>query len=634
VNGRAEGGQECSRRARVRPALPVIPVDGREDMAVMLARHGRLLREYARHYLGDRATADDVEEVVERTVDVLLAAEHLAHPHGLRHATQQLWRECQRTSQRQDAPDVPVDRRLGPLTEPVRRVLERLGPRSRQTIIRAAEGWTPEQQANAENTSVGTINIRLHRARRRAQQLLEKSEPSASALLLAAPARLRVGMRRFAAWCRRRCTAVGWSGSGDPFTQLTAATILAIGGLASVAPAAPGATAGRVVTTAPRAPMVQPAAARLDTARAQPPPGGSSQRPSGGGDRGQTPADGGAPRNVLDSVLPGDETPEDTQLTTAAAAPNYATTHTIVAMGSGGTCKCTVLFRSTDGGATWTPSQATMPAGAEQLALPPTYPADPRVFIGTSPQSGQSAYVAPGFDDMPVPLPGPAGHLALAAGFDHGDDRAFVAALGVMVSIGVDATPQSVTPLLAYPQWLPGTAVVSTPAAGDSAAVVVLAPPDTMAISDPLAGETQAPAIFACGAGTSCTRRGTPPPQASDLTVAQSGVASAVSWNGGIAVSLDGGDTFSVPALPPGMTVQSTGATASRIWAVLTHGAAAVMWLPAGGGRWTDVTTAQNGLARSLRLIAIPQGPILDLLVGKGLRCSADGGTTWSSRCP
>lgn len=633
MSGRAEGGDQRSRRARVRPILPVIPVEGREDMAVMLARHGRLLREYALHFLGDGATVDDVEEVVERTVDVLLAAETVAHPHGLRHATQQLWRECQRAQQRQEMPAVPVDRRLGPLTEPVRRVLDRLGPRSRETIIRAAEGWTPEQQASAENTSVGTINIRLHRARRRALQLLEKGGPTLSGVLFTLPGRLRIRARRLTSWCQRRGTVMSWSGSGDPFTQLTAATILAMVGVASVAPAATPVVAGRAVVSAPAHAAVQPAAAQLPLAASVPRSAGDVQPHQATVEQPRTGAAG--PPNLVNRMVSGSETPGDTRFTAAVAAPDYDTTHTIVALGVGNTCQCVVLFQSVDGGASWTPSPATVPPGAEELALPPAYPADPRVFIGTDPQSGQSAYVMPSFDGAPMPLAGPAGYVALAAGFDHGDDRAFIAGHAVVVSVAVDATPQTVTPVLAYPQWLTSAAVLATPPVADGAAVLVFAPPFTMVVSDPLSGQTQAAAIFACGTGTTCTRRGTPPAQANDFTVSQSGTVSAASWATGVGTSLDGGQSFATRALPSGWLDQSTAATASRIWAVLKHNAtAAVMWLPSGGGTWTDVTSAGNGLAQAVKVVAIPRGPVLALLLTGGLQCSADGGTTWAGSCP
>jgi hypothetical protein len=631
-------GNRRSRAPSVRTALPIIPIATREDMAVLLAKHGRLLREYARHYLGKDGTEDEVEEVVGRTVDAMLDAEFQPQPHGLRHVTQQVWRECQREMELRGRRRYPVDKYLGALTGQVARVLEQLGPRSRQTILRAAQGWTPLEQAKADNTSVETIHVRLHRARRRAQELLKDAGNSTSALVLVASARVRRAGHRVAVWCHRRIPGINWPACGDPVLQLAAITVIAVGGVAATggpAPTTPRSSVAFVLhpQTGVPSPALRPTAAS-DTMAVQSaaPPSHGRADPNGLG--ALAPANTEA--HLLANLAPDGETPEDAQLMTAAAPADYASTHTIVALGMGHRCVCPVLFQSTDGGANWTASKAAAPSGAEQVALPPSYPADPRVFIGTNAQGGGSTYVAAHFGDVPTAMPGPAGHLALAAGFDHGDNRVFIAAQGAVVAVAVDATPPQIAPVLAYPQWFNPPATVATPAGSDGAAVVVLAPPETFAIGDPLGGETQAPAIFACAAGTTCAERGAAPSQARDLTVSSSDAVSAVSWSNGIAVSQDGGHTFRVPAMPsPGVSLLSVAATGSRVWALITQGATVTArWTSAAGGAWTDVTGSNNGLSRSLRIVAIPQGPLLDFLQGQGLRCTADGGATWADRCP
>jgi hypothetical protein len=63
------------RTSGVRDTLPRETVTSREEMAVMLARHHRVLRDYARHYLPDAPDAV-IETVAGRAVDSMLAIEY------------------------------------------------------------------------------------------------------------------------------------------------------------------------------------------------------------------------------------------------------------------------------------------------------------------------------------------------------------------------------------------------------------------------------------------------------------------------------------------------------------------------------------------------------------------------------
>src|SRR5258706_9874172 len=165
---------------------------------------------------------------------------------------------------------------------------------------------------------------------------------------------------------------------------------------------------------------------------------------------------------------------------------------------------------------------------------------------------------------------------------------------------------------------------------------MVLAPPGTFAVGDPLWGETQATAVSAWGAGPGSPRRGTPPSQALVLSASPSDTVSAASWQRGIAVSHDAGQSFQTPPVPASVTtIRSVAAVGQRVWAVMHRGASvAVMWASAAGGPWVDVTAADTDLGRSGTLVAIAGGPVLDLLTGRGLLCTTDGGLTWGSRCP
>src|SRR5581483_9744693 len=75
-------------------------------------------------------------------------------------------------------------------------VLDRLGPRSRETIVRIAHGESAEAIARSQNTTLGTVRIRLFRARERALQLMKENGGSFSALLALVPRRLRLRVAR------------------------------------------------------------------------------------------------------------------------------------------------------------------------------------------------------------------------------------------------------------------------------------------------------------------------------------------------------------------------------------------------------------------------------------------------------
>lgn len=633
-----EGAGERARATRARPQLPVVPVDSREQMAVMLAVHGRLLREYARHYLPGRGD-EAVEDSVERTIMWLLAVPQPSLPHGLRYATKALWRECQRTDRRLRDEGVPTDRKLGPVTGDLAKAVERLGPRSRQVVMEAARGRTSSEIAQLQNTTPQAIRIRLYHARKRLRQFLAEGRLTASGMVLMSQGRMRGHRGGLLSLRHRGAPLVSWP-VGDSLAQIATVTVAAVvcGVVFNAAVPPPLVGHGKAppaqpaIRPQPAGPWRPPAViadatvvrrgshATRAAMRGDPQPGGAEHRSS---------QDVGL---LLRAGDPSVETPEDTQLMAATAPADFASTHTILALGLGASCGCPVLFQSTDSGTTWTASPTAMPTGAEQLAVPPTYPADPRIFVGTNPLSVGSTFVIPRFGATPAPLPGPPGHLALAADFGLGDDRAFVAAQASVVAIPVDATPVAPVPVLLYPQWF-GTASVATAPRGDGAAILALAPPGTAAVGNPGAGETQVVKLFACGPGTSCSVRSVPPPAAFNLTTSPSDVTTAVSWTTGVVISGDGGRTFGVSSTLQG-NVMSVATNTGRAWVITGTGSSVRLFTASPGTPWTDRTGADGQLAHAFRLVAIPGGPVLAFLAGRGLRCTVDGGTTWHDRCP
>jgi DNA-directed RNA polymerase specialized sigma24 family protein len=333
------------------------------------------------------------------------------------------------------------------------------------------------------------------------------------------------------------------------------------------------------------------------------------------------------------------ETPEDAQLVDAEPAPGFAHNRTIVALGYGAGCQCSVLFRSVDGGGSWAATRA--PSLVDQVVLPPGYPQqDGRIFLG-SPVSGAGLdYVAESFGGRIVALASLAGHLALSGGFGHGDDRVFIATRGALMTVDMRTRRPAVA--LAYP-GSSDVARVATAASEPESAVVVTIPPGVSAGALSTATGLPAPGLYVCSAAaaTGCELRvadvydpatvlATPPPDNGDLA------AVVIRGDGRGEVSLDGGRTFSAFALPSGMTrAASVAVGGGRVWTVLASNAGAYRteWMSEKGGGWHDVSAADPLLARSGVVIPVDELVVLDLAHGGSLRCSVDGGGSWAPRC-
>ncbi|HEV7680186.1 MAG TPA: sigma factor-like helix-turn-helix DNA-binding protein [Candidatus Dormibacteraeota bacterium] len=418
----ADAGKLRARGSRVRAALPVVAVETREDWAVLLAKHNRLLRDYARHYLGDAAPEEDVEDTVERTVDLLLAVEDPAFDHALRYATQAVWRECQRTARRRELERTPVDRRLGPLTGRVARVLEQLGPRQRQTLMLAAQGLSPSDIARVDKSTAAAVRVRLYRARERVSELLQ--EGGVSAFLLFVPRRMKRAAVRSGHVVARVADGVG----GQAFATGALVPVLACTVLSSTpVPATVAVAPMRAVAVAP-VPHGAVAATITGSAAvaAAPQPGGS--RPT------RATAPTAPPASQLDvttvaAALPFDIgfTLPDVQLTTLARTPRLQGIGPVIGAGTDRKCGCSVLVQSLDGGKTWTsrPLRATE-SPFSQLTLPPDYPRDPRIFASSPGVLGIPSAMARGFDQpFQVLTSLPPGFIYTSAHFDDGDPRLF-----------------------------------------------------------------------------------------------------------------------------------------------------------------------------------------------------------------
>jgi len=321
-----------------------------------------------------------------------------------------------------------------------------------------------------------------------------------------------------------------------------------------------------------------------------------------------------------------DETPQDTELVAAAPAPDYPRSRTIVALGYGRSCQCTVLYRTRDGGTTWQERDAA--PGANQVVLPPDYPADPRIFLGTDAQGGIPPYVVDSFDALPRPLASPAGHVALSGAYAAGDHRIFVATRGAIAIVDVDdgrlenvvlgyggaATPAlvasaGVTPPLAAYVWVPSSRI--GPAASG---------------------------LYACtSADGGCSLvNDSLPGGLTGLEVSNAASGSVVlgQWSGVLHLSTDAGHTFTATAAPSPGDVMGMSISGGRGWALVSDGASPsrLEALDVATGQWGASLRAPLSGGRDV-IVALGGDYVLALLPA-GVLCTGDAGLTWTASCP
>lgn len=501
-------------------------------------------------------------------------------------------------------------------------------------LLAVTERMTVEEIGQRLRRPARAISMRLYRARLRLHAALpEKGAGGLPALLLT---RLRNPRRQgLGRWPRHLAEVAMRLGDVAPATQLSLVAVVMAALVTGPSSSLPAPAAGTAVFGA--------ASARVRTADAE------WFAPATSADRMATPeaapprhpaVSAGEAAGVIGGLAAGHtaatETPDDTQLVAAAAAAQPAAPPVVVAIGVGKTCVCSVLYRSTDGGATWTASAA--PPGSNQIVLPPAYPADPQIFLGASAATTSPDYVLARFGGEATPLPGPPGQLAAATDSATGALRVFVASRFELWSVDPARWRPQVD--LTYP----GASDVARIATEGDHAVVVAVPasPASAVLGWPALAAPKG--MYACSAteGAACDRLGdgpaagvgglsAAPAQDVDPTVA------AVA-NGSLSLSTDGGRTFAPVALPAGTPTMSAVAVADhRVWSVFAlanNAAFRLEWFDVVTRSWHDVTAADHNLQKGDVVAVAPGGTTLDLLVGGGLRCSGDGGASWAARCP
>jgi len=507
-------------------------------------------------------------------------------------------RAAGRKPETQRAPKVPTDPVLNrALTDPdMRAALKRLQPAERMVVVLAARGLSPTAIGELLGKSRKTVSQQLYMARRRIRQWLGEGKGGAAVVLALLPHRLRDLVSR-----GQRLAAAATGPSSFVLTALVplvACTSLATAIAVPTAMPAVTSVASAQRPTAGMGTSWPETSGKPESLKVASPPqtGGPVAEPRAGRS------------GIADLLhLPADS-PDSSYVMAATASPRYDQDHTVVALGLGRTCACPMLFRTSDGGASWQ-STAVAVAG-RQILLAPSFPTDPRIFVGQDPSSAAVDWVSAGWGQPFAPLPFPpeaAGRLAMAGG------RLFSAGMGAVWSMEGAA----VAPVMVYPS----TNAATVAATGGT--VYLLAPPHAVGAG---ATGTAGPLLFACA--PDCQLVGPVPlTVAGPLAVAGQTVVAAAGPD--LLASSDGGRHFRALAAPRSgaRTIDTLATTPTAAWLV-RDGQLQVEGI-------TSTGSATIPLAIAVRAVVPLTGSrVLGELADGGLLCSADGGTTWERRCP
>jgi hypothetical protein len=332
------------------------------------------------------------------------------------------------------------------------------------------------------------------------------------------------------------------------------------------------------------------------------------------------------------SPLPGHHaSPQDTEVYSMTPSPQYNQDHTIFATGRVfGSClvssACPTIFRSQDGGASWTQlAAAGYNSGA--VILPAAWPADPTLFVAGNTGLQRSDDSGRTFITV-VPYPAPA---AVVPGLPAGDTQVVVASSPLAIYLSQQRTV------------VPGPTLPAGVIADD----VAFTDATHMLVTAHRPGPSLAGVVALCERAGSCSVVLDAPGEV--LHVAATPLASgqnlSVLWSAQhIYVSRDGGASFAPAALPAGQQVSAASFGGGRLLvATYQHDASAAVH--------SAVLASADG--RSFQALATPPVPgavvsaLLPLadrmLAGVlspdaqhhlGARCSVDGGRTWQTACP
>lgn len=336
------------------------------------------------------------------------------------------------------------------------------------------------------------------------------------------------------------------------------------------------------------------------------------------------------------------ETPDDVVLTAVGTPADGRPV--IVAIGRGRACTCEVLLQSLAGGTSWS-AAAGPPLDATQLAVPPDYPSDPRIFAGVSPfEVGGAPYMATRFGAPFQALSAlPAGMVALSGHFDDGDPRLFVSATTGVWSVALAssgpaagarqevATPSSVAAGNAV------TALATPPPRPGSPALLAWVP--ALATAPGLVPSVSS-SLLRCPVSGSCSRLAAIGADPWALAVDHGSGDTVVAYDPTAAwLSRTAGASLHPLTLPAGVSsLQSVAlvGTAATPWLSTTgQDGTQTVWMATPSG-WSDATSGAVLLRRHVAtLVPIDTRRLLAVMPDAGYRCTwAQLPSHWLPRCP
>lgn len=338
----------------------------------------------------------------------------------------------------------------------------------------------------------------------------------------------------------------------------------------------------------------------------------------------------GTARRDLDGLAGEDVSqPEDARITSIALSPTFDRDGTMFAAGRG---ECdselcsSVLFESTDGGATW----IRLPARAfeaEVVALPPNFGnGDARIFamgrVGLEVSDDGGETFAPA---APAGAPYAIGSVAISPAFAGGDPSILI---GSQTLTRYRDDTKTFEPVPSTSGTGPLNPEYSPQYPSDNRIVV-----GGLAINPQTGG--LATAVHTCR-GTVCDTslvggRALPASVrlAPDFSASNQEIAFTEQ---DVFRSDDGGATFNALTLPGKMLVRDVALLDDGRMLLAAVGTDAGLYSSSDGGRtWAKSTDALT--SRGVTSISGSGSLIAVSLAGKGLACTVDGGQTWAPRC-
>jgi len=635
------------RRVRVAGALDQVAVASPDELAAIYELYWDLV------YRRCHATLRDEEAALDTTQDVFLNAlksfEDIRHDivRGLMDLARTLSYERRRRPAREvtlahprsaERADDPAE--IAERHDVLDAVWSGLSPVERRYLADKFAGFSFEEIARRNRRALGTVSSNLARAREHARRMREPMLPAVLGM---------AGWRRLTDFSRRLRSAAQSSTTSAAAAPVQTLTLsLTVAGL--LAGAAPG-----VSSPAVPASIGLPALAALTADAGSPATatglgsvaGGrpaTAVAPPGGATTTTAPTAADPPVGpALPLVSADQETPEDTQIVDATPSPNYAQDNTIVALGHGRACACNLIMQSTDGGASWTSRQG--PPDGEQVVLPPDYPRDPRIFVGYAQgRAGASDYWSPAFGEKFATLPLPAGPLALAPGFDKGDQRVIVSALYGVWSYDLSTLAEQ--PLIVDRSTSNAAGIVApTGAISEGILAVTSAAATATGVPPDALGSAQGMKLWECPPAAACSLTGTVPLGTNAHLVAspdfESDATLLAYTSARMVLSQDGGRTFESVALPPGATYVDAVTVGYPVngtlpvWAVVRRGHTTALEMAGGAaGPWTQIAAPVPQVAGDGHITPLAASRLIYLSPTTGFMCTADNGLSWHTRCP